>query len=124
MDAVVDQILNKLLAERERGSRFEDALTDKRCIISRINDLIRSETDDTEAEVLRFVLIYEKTMAENAELRRQVEEFKKMRIDKAAAAIERSILLVGLATSHDLATDAENLSRYMESVRYTQSGIL
>lgn len=124
MDAVVDQILNKLLAERERGSKFEDALTDKRFIISRINDLIQAETEDTEAEVLRFVSLYEKTTAENAELRRQIEEFKKMRIDKSADAVARAVALVGLATSHDLATDAENLARYIESGRYTQSGIL
>lgn len=124
MDAVVDQILNKLLTERERAAKFEKLLTDARYVISRINDLVQAETEDTEAEVLRFVTLYKKAAEENAELRRQVEEFNKMRIEKSAAAISRAVSLVGLATSHDLATDAENLSRYIESGRYTQSGIL
>lgn len=124
MDAVVDQILNKLLTERERAAKFEKLLTDARYVISRINDLVQAETEDTEAEVLRFVTLYKKAAEENAELRKQVEEFNKMRIDKSAAAISRAVSLVGLATSHDLATDAENLSRYIESGRYTQSGIL
>ena len=117
MDTVIDQILNKLLAERERSHNFERALTDCRQDLFRIRDLVDAQDSDTLAEVSDYVLNCEK-------MRAQLDEFIRLDISSIRTAIHRAITAAGLTPTNDLRVDCENLAKILETGRQQTSVIL
>lgn len=117
-DQVVDQILDKLLTERERSLRLENALTDARSTLFRIGDLISTEAPDALCEEISA---YVKTAEENS---RTLEALKALGVEDIQKAVGRAMAAAGLVSSGNLRADAENLARYIESARATTAGIL
>lgn len=117
-DQVVDQILNKLLAERERALRLETSLTDARSALFRIGDLVSSEASGALCDE---VAAYVKKAEDNA---KALEALEAVGIPDIQRAVSRGMVAAGLTSSGSLRVDCENLARYIESARSTTTGIL
>lgn len=117
MDTVVDQILNKLLYERERSSSFEKALTECRQELLRIRDLVDAQDSDTLSEVTKYVQSAE-------QVRSQLSEFTALNLGAIRVAVERAIVATGLTPTNDLRVDCENLAKILETARPSTSIIL
>lgn len=112
---VVDQILNKLLTEREHSFRLNQALVDAREKIFTVGDLISVEDQDNLCEeVAAFV---KKAKASLRSLEELNTTSTSLQIAETQKAIERAITAAGLTSSGSLRVDAENIARFLESGR-------
>ena len=112
---VVDQILNKLLTEREHSFRLNQALVDAREKIFTVGDLISVEDQDNLCEeVAAFV---KKAKASLRSLEDLNTTATSLQIAETQKAIERAITAAGLTSSGSLRVDAENIARFLESGR-------
>ncbi len=118
MNDVVDQILTRLLTERERTLRVEYANTDLQHTLFRIRDLVDadSETDLVELLVRRV------QRAERAEA--DLTALQAVELPEVRAAVSRCFAAVGMTTSGNLRNDAENLARLLEASRAPSPNIL
>jgi hypothetical protein len=114
---VVEQILDKLLAEREKSQKLESSLSEARGILFRVRDLVCGETEDTLPEDLaHYVNEAERT-------KREYEALKGKQIEAVELSVTRALMSAGMLPSGDLKLDAENLARYFDS-RLNNTGIL
>ena len=118
MDTVVDQVLDKLLSEREKVVRLERALTDQRHITHRISELVDGPQDEG---LIEAVATMQKQAARD---RWVVEDYDKLEIGEVREAVEHALLAVGMTPSGNLRTDAENLCRFVTATRPPFGGIL
>jgi hypothetical protein len=117
MDTVVDQILNKLLSERERSFALENALTTCRQELMRVRDLVDATDSDTVNEVSNYVKSAER-------VRGQLSEFTRIDLAAIQTAVLRAIAVTGLTPTNDLRADCENLAKILETSRAPNSIIL
>jgi len=119
---VVDQILNKLLTEREHSFKLSQALVDAREKIFTIGDLISVEDQANLCEeVAAFV---KKAKASLRALEELSATATSLQITETQRAIERAIAAAGLTSSGSLRVDAENIARFLESGRLGISGAI
>jgi len=117
---VVDQILNKLLTEREHSFKLDQALADARQKIFIIGDLISVEDQASLCEeVAAFVREAKASLRSLDELRATTTS---LQIAETQKAIERAITAAGLTSSGSLRVDAENIARFLESGRLSGQG--
>jgi glycine/D-amino acid oxidase-like deaminating enzyme len=117
-DQVIDQILDKLLTERERSLKLETSLTDARGTLFRIGDLVSSEASGALCEE---IAAYVKKAEDNA---KALEVVESLGLPDIQRAVSRGMAAAGLTSSGSLRVDCENLARYIESARSTTTGIL
>lgn len=118
MNEIVDQILNKLLVERDRLSKAENALSETKSTLFRIRDYFDAESEESLLnEVARYV-------NESEEQKIRLNNFESLNIPDVERALARSIGAIGLTTSGNLKVDAENLARFLETARAAPSSIL
>jgi hypothetical protein len=118
MDTVIDQVLDKLLSERDKVGRLERALTDQRYITHRISELVDGPQDEG---LIAVVATMQKQAARD---RLTVEQYDKVEVGEVREAVEHALLAVGLTPSNNLRTDAENLCRFVVATRPPFGGIL
>jgi hypothetical protein len=118
MDTVVDQILEKLLSERDRLARMERVITDQRYIIHRISELVDGPQDEG---LIEAVSAAQKQAARD---RWVVAEYDKIEVGEVREAIEHALTAAGLTPSGSLRIDAENLLRFVTLSRPLSGGIL
>jgi hypothetical protein len=117
---VVDQILNKLLTEREHSFKLDQALADARQKIFIIGDLISVEDQASLCEeVAAFVREAKASLRSLDELKATTTS---LQIAETQKAIERAITAAGLTSSGSLRVDAENIARFLESGRLSGQG--
>lgn len=116
---VVDQILNKLLTEREHSFKLNQALIDAREKIFTVGDIIQVEDQENLCEELNAFVKRSKAVSH------QFDELKSstdaLQIGDTQKAIERAITAAGLISSGNLRIDAENLARFLESGRLSSA---
>ncbi len=117
MDTVVDQILEKLLSERDKAGRLERSLSDQRYITHRVSELVDGPQDEGLIEAVAAV-------QRQASLDRfAVEQYDALEIGEVRDAIQHALAAVGLTSSGNLRVDAENLCRFV-TMRQGSGGIL
>ena len=117
---VVDQILNKLLTEREHSFQLDQALADARQKIFIIGDLMSVEDQASLCEeVAAFVREAKASLRSLDELKATTTS---LQIAETQKAIERAITAAGLTSSGSLRVDAENIARFLESGRLSGQG--
>jgi predicted translin family RNA/ssDNA-binding protein len=115
---IIDQILEKLLSEREKKVRVERELLSLNSTMFLIRN--RLDADDTDSAVDALERVMRKSEADQREL----QEFRELAIPEVRAALQRALVAAGLTTTGRLAADAENLARLLESANRLQTGIL
>jgi hypothetical protein len=118
MDAVLDQVLEKLLSERDKTSRLERAISKLRHITHRISEVVDGPQDDGLIEVVAAM------QSEAARAKVQVARYDSLEIGEVRDAVEHALVAVGLTPSGNLRIDAENLSRFVSATRPAFGGIL
>ena len=118
MNDVVEQIITRLLTERERFLRSEQANADLNHTLFHIRNLVDADSDSEVVEVLRARICAAEQDAEA--IRRLVA----LEIAEVQVAVSRCVLAVGLTSSGSLRHDAENLARLLEAARAPLPGIL
>jgi hypothetical protein len=120
MDMVVDQVLEKLLSERDKVSRLERSLQDQRHTVNRIGDLIESEDSDSDA----LIQSVQRLVDDRARLQGMLADYEAIEILLVREAVARSLVAMGLGGTGNLRVDAENLARLLEAGRPLPSSIL
>lgn len=118
MNEIVDQIITRLLTERERLMRAEQANTDLNHTLFRIRDLVDADSAEQVVDALRARIEQAERDSRDLRLLQTVE------IPEVFAAVARCIQAVGLTSSGNLRHDAENLARLLEATRAPLPGIL
>jgi hypothetical protein len=120
MDMVVDQVLEKLLSERDKVSRLERSLQDQRHTVNRIGDLIESEDSDSDA----LIQSVQRLVDDRARLQGVLADYEAIEILLVREAVARSLVAMGLGGTGNLRVDTENLARLLEAGRPLPSSIL
>lgn len=117
-DSVVDLILTRLLAERDRLNRVEAANGDLRRTLFAARDFTDAPDDDG-------------LLAALAELRTELERRRveaaqtaALELGEVRAAVEGALTALGIAPSGNLRLDAENLRRLVVTMRAPSAGLL
>lgn len=118
MDTIVDQILEKLLSERDKLHRFERLLLEQRILISRLVTI--ADAEDAEALHDKFTAV----MQEVESSRKTIADFEALEIGEVRTALDRALSAAGLGRSGNLRFDAENLAKFAETGRPLSGGIL
>lgn len=118
MNEVVDQIITRLLSERERLMRSEQANSALSGTLFRIRDLVDADSDLEVVEVLRARILQAEQDA--AEVRR----VQSLDLPEVQSAVARCLVCAGLTTTGSLRNDAENLARLLEATRVPLPGLL
>lgn len=118
MNEVVEQIITRLLTERERYLRSEQANADLNHTLFHIRNIVDPDNDAEVVEVLRERIAQAERDARDLRLLLNAE------IPEVAGAVSRCLLAVGLTSSGNLRHDAENLARLLEASRAPLPGIL
>lgn len=118
MDAILDQVLEKLLSERDKNSRLERTAYNQRHILHRIAEIVDGPNDEA------LIDIVSRLHLEAARYKQVVEDYDSLEIGEVREAVERALGAVGLTPSGNLRVDAENLSRFVAATRPTFGGIL
>lgn len=116
--SIVDQILEKLLAEREKKVRVERELLSLNSTMFLVRN--RLDADDTDSVVEAL----ERSLRQNEADQRELQEFRDLAIPEVRSALQRALVAAGLTTTGRLASDAENLARLLETANRLQTGIL
>lgn len=120
MDMVVDQVLEKLLSERDKVSRLERSLQDQRHTVNRIGDLVESEDSDSDA----LVASVQRLVDARVRLQGTLADYEAIQIAAVREALARALTAIGLGGTGNLRVDAENLARLLEAGRPMPSSIL
>ena len=118
MDTVIDQVLEKLLSERDKVVRLERALTEQRYITHRISELVDGPQDEGLIEAVAA------TQKQAERDRLTVENYDRIEVAEVREAVAHALAAVGLTPSNNLRTDAENLCRFVTATRPSFGGIL
>ena len=120
MDMVVDQVLEKLLAERDKVGRLDRALQDQRHTVNRISEAIDIDDSDSDALIERV----QRLAADRARLATTLAAYEEMQISAVRDALARALVAMGLGGTGNLRVDTENLARLLEAGRPLASSIL
>jgi len=111
MNEILDQILNKLLSERDRLARMEQSLSDAKSTIFAIRNYFEADDDESlVAEIAAYINDSESKY-------HRLSQLEDMSIPEVEKAVSRAVIAAGLTPSGNLKTDAENLARVLEGNR-------
>jgi hypothetical protein len=111
MNEILDQILNKLLSERDKLARTEEALSAAKSTIFSIRNYFDAADDGSLVdEVGTYINRAEGTA-------RRLAYMEELAVPDIERAVSRAVIAAGLTPSGNLKTDAENLARLLESNR-------
>lgn len=118
MNEILDQILNKLLSERDKLIRTEQSLTAAKSTIFAIRNYFDADDDGGLVdEVAAYI--------NDAEAKsRRLSDLEDIAIPDVEKAVIRAVIAAGLTPSGNLKTDTENLARLLESSRAPVANIL
>lgn len=118
MNDVVDQILTRLLSERERTLRVEQSNATLQHTLFRVRDLVDADTDDD----LIGRLVESQRLAESNAL--ELKALQALEFPEVSAAVARCFAAVGMTVSGNLRHDVENLARLLEASRAPSPNLL
>ena len=118
MNEILDQILNKLLSERDKLGRTEQSLAEANSIIFAIRNYFDADTAESLVEEVGLYI----NIAEGKA--RRLSELEEISLPDVERAVIRAVAAAGLTPSGNLKTDAENLARLLESNRAPVANIL
>ena len=118
MNEVLDQILNKLLSERDRLNKAEASLSDANSLIFGVRNYFDSDSADT---LLEDIAVY----VQGAEAtKKKLVALEGVCIGDVEKAIARAVIASGLTPTGNVKVDAENLARLLEGGRNPSASIL
>lgn len=117
-ESVVDLILTRLLAERDRLNRVEAANGDLRRVLFAARDLTDAPDDDGLLGTLAELRV------ELDRLRAESASTAALELGEVRSAVEGALTALGIAPSGNLRLDAENLRRLVVTMRAPMAGLL
>ena len=121
MEQVINQILEKLLSERDKTSRLELQLSDHRFTISQVASLLDADFNSLEQDASVYVKKHEELRAKYDSV---LSSYSSIDLPSVESGLTRALSIVGLKKSGSLASDLENLVRFLETSRFQSTKIL
>ena len=118
MNEIVDQILNKLLFERDRLSKAENALAETKSTLFHIRNYFDAESEES---LLDEVALYVNVAEER---RARLNTLDGLNIPEVEKALSRAIAALGITPSGNMKIDAENLARFLENGRLVGTSVI
>ena len=115
---VVDPILTRLLAERDKLNRVEAENGELRRTLFQVRDLVDASDDSLLVDLIR------QQRRELESRRAEGARVDALELCEVRTAIDGALVALGITPSGNLRLDAENLRRLVLTMRAPMSGIL